>query len=102
MASPPKRGRPKDEIGFARIKLKKDVHEMWLARKTFLGFSSKTRSDFARYLLLNFPEDRPQKSFPRPSQSVGSPNLGKRSILMISQLNKLKNVELFPGQANVY
>ena len=82
MASLPKRGRPKDEIGFVRIKLKKDVHEMWLARKTSMGFSSKTHSDFARYLLLNFSEDQPNQSFESPSQSIGSPIRGKNSLLL--------------------
>jgi hypothetical protein len=77
MASSPKRGRPKDEIGFVRIKLKKDVHEMWLARKESMGFSSKTHSDFARHLLLNFSEDQPK-------QPVESPSRGKISLLLIS------------------
>ena len=62
MASPPKRGRPKDEIGFVCINLKKDVHEIWLARKESMGFSPKTHSDFARNLLLNFSEDQPKQS----------------------------------------
>ena len=76
-ASPPKRGRPKDEIGFVRIKLKKDVYEIWHARKESMGFSSKTHSDFARHLLLNFSEDQLS---PRLSPSVESPYRGKRSF----------------------
>ena len=82
MASTPKRGRP-NEIGFVGIKLKKHVHEMWLARNNSMGFSSKTHSDFARYLLLNFSEDQPKQSFSSPSQSIGSPSHGKKSLLLI-------------------
>jgi hypothetical protein len=55
--SPPKRGRPRNEVGITRIKLKKDVFEMWLSRKDSLGFSKKTHSEFAMYLLLNFCEE---------------------------------------------
>ena len=82
MASPPKRGRPKNEVGFVRIKLKKDVHEIWHARKESMGFSSKTHSEFAQYLLLNFSEDQPNQSFESPSQSIGSPSHGKNSLLL--------------------
>jgi hypothetical protein len=56
-ASPPKRGRPRNEEGITRIKLKKDVFQCWLARKNSLGFSTKTHSEFAMYLLLNFTDD---------------------------------------------
>ena len=45
-----------------RIKLK-DVHEMWITRKESIGFSTKTHSDFARHLLLNFGEDEPLQLF---------------------------------------
>ena len=52
--SPPKRGRPKNEVGITRIKLKKDVFETWVCRKNSLCFATKTHSEFAMHLLLNF------------------------------------------------
>ena len=60
--SPPKRGRPRHDIGFIRIKLKRDVHGMWNARKT-LWDSSEKLSDFARHLLINFCESGAYQSF---------------------------------------
>ena len=61
-ASPSKRGRPNNEIGFMHIKLKKGVHKMWTATKETLGFSTKTNSDFARHLLLNLCEGEPSQT----------------------------------------
>ena len=55
--SAPKRGRPRDDIGFVRIKLKRDVYDIWNSRKESVELSNKTHSDFARYLLLNFCEN---------------------------------------------
>ena len=79
-ASPPKCGRPRDEIGFVRIKLKKDIHEMWITRKDSIGFSTKTHSDFPRHLLLNFCDDK-------PLQSMESPGDGKYYIFVINAIN---------------
>ena len=52
--SPPKRARPKNEVGIVRIKLRKDVFETWECRKNSLGFATKTHCEFAMHLLLNF------------------------------------------------
>ena len=60
--SPPKRGRPKNEVGIARIKLRKDVFETWVGRKNSLGFATKTHSEFAMYLLLNFCQEECDKN----------------------------------------
>ena len=63
------------------IKLKKDVHELWINRKESIGFSTKTHrphSDFARHLLVNFGEDEPLKL------SMESPGDGKYYIFVIN------------------
>jgi hypothetical protein len=73
----PKRRRPRDEIGFVHIKLKKDVQEMWITRKDSIAFSTKTHSDFAQHLLLNFCEDEP----------LQSPGDGKYYIFVINVIN---------------
>ena len=75
--SPPKRGRPRNEVGITRIKLKKDVFETWLLRKDSLGFSKKTHSEFAMYLLLNFcEEERGESNF------IPTPTNGKHKTLL--------------------
>jgi hypothetical protein len=47
---------------------------MWIARKKFVGFSTKSHSDFARHLLLNFCEEllRVMESL------LGTPGNGKK------------------------
>jgi len=69
--SAPKRGRPRDDVGFVRIKLKRDVYDIWNSRKASVGFSNKTHSDFARHLLLNFCENEAEPS--HLSQTMDSP-----------------------------
>ena len=65
-----------------RIKLKDvGLHEMWITRKESIGFSTKTHSDFARHLLLNFGEDEPLQL------SMESPGYGKNYIFVINAIN---------------
>jgi hypothetical protein len=66
----PKHGRPRNEEGITRIKLRKDVYQIWLARKDSLGFSTKTHSEFAMHLLLNITEDEYESN-------LSSPGVGK-------------------------
>ncbi len=66
----PKCGRPRNEEGITRIKLRKDVYQIWLARKDSLGFSTKAHSEFAMHLLLNFTEDEYESN-------SSSPGVGK-------------------------
>ena len=82
--SPPKRGRPRHDIGFIRIKLKRDVHGMWNARKDSMRFSGKTHSDFARHLLINFCERGADQSLALQSNaSMESPGNGMNYIKYI-------------------
>jgi hypothetical protein len=71
-ASPPKLGRPRDDVGIVRIKMKKDVYEMWIARKNSVGFSTKSHSDFARHLLLNFCEEEPLRAMESLLETPGN------------------------------
>ena len=73
--SPPKRGRPKSDVGVTRIQIKKDVFDMWIARKSALGFATNSHSEFAKYLLLNFDDEA------RQSPRGGN---GGKSIIQIS------------------
>lgn len=76
-----KRGRPRSDLGVTRIKLKKDVFETWLSRKDSLGFTKKTHSEFAMYMLLNFcEEERGEKNF------TLSPANGKNKALLTQYL----------------
>ncbi|CAB4018384.1 zinc finger MYM-type 1-like [Paramuricea clavata] len=52
-ASPPKRGRPKKDEAVMRIRLTKHIYDMWATKKNSVGFSTKTHSEFAEYLMLN-------------------------------------------------
>ena len=56
-ASPAKRGRPKINKGIVRIRLREDIYDMWITRKDSLGFSVKTHSEFAEYLMLHVCEE---------------------------------------------
>ena len=72
----PKRGRPRNEVGITRIKLKKDVFDTWLSRKDSLGFS-RTHSELAMCLLLNLcEEERGESNF------IPTSTNGKRKTLL--------------------
>ncbi|CAB4040952.1 Hypothetical predicted protein, partial [Paramuricea clavata] len=73
---PPKRGRPKLGIAIKRIGLQAQVYDEWIIKKNSLGFSEKSNSDFANYLLRISDEQRGQTS---PSGPCHSTPMGKQS-----------------------
>ena len=67
----PKRGRPSYGIQTTRIRLQTDTFNGWLMKKDLFGFSEKTHSEFAEYLLNNCQEPRAQSSPQLPSTPTG-------------------------------
>lgn len=73
-ASPPKRGRPSSGMQTTRIRLRKDTFNSWIVKKNLFGFSEKTHSEFAEYLLHNCHEPTAQSSPRLPSTPTGNKN----------------------------
>jgi hypothetical protein len=73
---PPKRGRPKLGISIKQIGLQAQVYDEWIIKKNSLGFSEKSNSDFANYLLRISDKQRGQTSpsgeFPMYSKDLGT------------------------------
>lgn len=72
-ASPPKRGRPKKDEAVVRIRLTKHIYDMWTTKKDSVGFSTKTHSEFAEYLMMNTYE----------GLSIQTPSSGKSKYFMV-------------------
>ena len=68
----PKRGRPSHGIQTTRIRLRMDTFNGWLEKKDLCGFSEKTHSEFADYLLSNCQEPRAQRSHRLLSTPTGN------------------------------
>lgn len=81
----PKRGRPKLGIQIKRIGLQAPVYDEWIRRKETLGFSGKSNSDFAKYLLRTSEEPS------RRDLVSSSPAIGKyvHTVQTVNKVGKL-------------
>ena len=76
--SAPKRGRPKRGFETRRISLKESVFDYWNAKKGIFGYSNKTHSEFAEYLLEAVDDQMAGKD----GTLTASPNLHDKCIVL--------------------
>ena len=65
----PKRGRPNYDAEAKRLRLKPEVFDRWVQKKETLGYSDKSNSEFAEFLLELCEKDDGQHSSAKSSPS---------------------------------